>query len=395
MDPGTLNTIIQMQLEDSEELARNAKGKQRQGTVSDAALALQMYTEELTACRATMTDRKMAQSVTLAILRDERLVHEAQLLERQAIRDRETAISLKAGDETNPHVPRAGQDTGKGEVNDTDVWEDPEMLSKVAAIYMIEPEFSSPPQLVSDSDTEEGTVAESSTWAAKRRTKDKPMLGHCVACGDDKDFFDVARVPCKNRHEYCKDCLAELFRLSMTDETLFPPRCCTEAIPLQHVRFFLPSDLAKNFEAQYAELSTKNRTYCHQRECSAFVPADAIVGEVATCPKCLSTTCTMCKDPSHTGDCPEDTALQQLVGTANAEQWQRCYQCNRFVELETGCNHMTCVPLSVSEVDEIADETVTGARVVRTFARSAPRNGVPVLARCGRRGGWKHELSRL
>jgi hypothetical protein len=115
------------------------------------------------------------------------------------------------------------------------------MLSTVAAIYMPEPEDGSPPPLVFESDSDGGhgkPVAESSAWAASRKAKDKPMLGHCVACGDEKDFFDVARVPCRNGHEYCRGCLAELFRLSMNDETLFPPRCCSEPIPLEHVRFF-------------------------------------------------------------------------------------------------------------------------------------------------------------
>lgn len=49
----------------------------------------------------------------------------------------------------------------------------------------------------------------------------------------------------------------------------------------------------------------------------------------------------MCKSPSHSGDCPEDVSLRQLAETANAELWQRCFDCHRFVELETGCNHMT------------------------------------------------------
>lgn len=210
------------------------------------------------------------------------------------------------------------------------------------------PEDRTPPPLVFDSDSDGGsekTGAESSKWAASRKTKDKPMMGRCVACGDEKEFFEVARVPCKNRHEYCRDCLAQLFQLSMTDETLFPPRCCSEPIPLDQVRFFLPSQLAKDFEAKEPELSTKNRTYCHDQACSTFVPAHAIDNDIATCPKCRRTTCTMCKQPSHMGDCPQDTALQQFIDTANANQYQRCYQCNRFVELDHGCNHMTYVTL--------------------------------------------------
>ena len=113
-------------------------------------------------------------------------------------------------------------------------------------------------------------------------------------------------------------------------------------------RFFLPVELAKEFEERSVKLSAKNRVYCHDPRCSTFLPLPASVermeGEWLTCPVCEKTTCTICKAAAHTGDCPDDTALQQLLDTAGNEQWQRCYQCHRFVELEQGCNHMTYVP---------------------------------------------------
>lgn len=339
-DPLTFNIILQLQLEDTEELASTAKGKQREGTLSDADLALQMYTEDLKACDASMADRKMAQSIALAILRDAQLIHHEHIQEQQIARDRKLAATLEANVGAAPPPLTARPNTDQDDMN---IWEDPEMLSKVAAIYMPELETSSPPPLTTDSESDEGTAAESSAWAARRKANDKPKLGHYVACGDDKDVFEVARVPCKHRHEYCRECLAELFRLSMTDETLFPPRCDGELIPLQHVSFFLTPALVKAFEAKFVELSTKNRTYCHDRACSTFIPADAILNDVATCPRCSRTTCITCKEPSHSGDCPEDVALQQLIGMANVEQWQRCSQCNRFIELNMGCNHMAYV----------------------------------------------------
>ena len=253
------------------------------------------------------------------------------------------AVSLQGDTSRTGH---ASTSRAEQKVEGKDIWEDKEMLRKVAAIYMSEPADESGASVLLDFDCDadsesEKSKAESSAWGASRKTKDKPMLGNCVACGDEKDFFEVARVPCKNEHEYCRDCLAELFRLSMTDETLFPPRCCSEPIPLNRVRFFLPPELAKEFASKFDELNTKNRTYCHDRSCQTFVPVNAIENDIATCPNCERITCTMCKEPSHSGDCPEDTALQQLVDTADANQWQRGYQCNKFVELSHGCNHIT------------------------------------------------------
>lgn len=84
------------------------------------------------------------------------------------------------------------------------------MLAKLAAIYLGDPDASS----------DAGTVAESSAWAASRKIP--PKTTTCGACGDTFEFYKVARVPCG--HEYCRRGLADLFRLAMTDETLFPPR---------------------------------------------------------------------------------------------------------------------------------------------------------------------------
>ncbi|KAK0260608.1 hypothetical protein B0A54_15074 [Friedmanniomyces endolithicus] len=344
MDPLTLSTIIQLQLEDSEQLtatgAGEGKGKQREGTLSDAQLALQMYTEDLVSTNAVLRDRRMAQSIAMAVIRDGHAIRRSHLQDDQIARDHGLARNLQLDVPAPQNIDPTTKEALSGE---SDPWNDPEMLEKVKAIYMCDPasSSSSPPALVDDTDSD-GTVAESSAWAARRKGDDKPKVGHCVSCGDDMEFYDVARVPCD--HEYCRQCLAQLFDLSMTDETLFPPRCCKNEIPLARVRFFLPTDLAKRFEATYTELSTKDRVYCHHVRCNSFIPATAVdaSNDVATCAHCARTTCAICKGSSHTGDCPNDTALQQLVDIANTEQWQRCLDCKRFVELEQGCNHMTC-----------------------------------------------------
>ena len=302
-----------------------------------AELALQMYMEDLRTCDATLSDRKMAQSVATAVLRDGALIHRAYEKERQIARDRELATTLT--DYTGTAM--IGTLAENAQQDEVDIWSDPELLAKAAAIYMSKPgPSSSRAAVTTESDSDDtATIAESSAWAASRDTSDTLPVGHCVICGDDKEFFDVARVSCG--HEYCRDCLAELFRHSMRDESLFPPRCDGQVIPLAQVRLFVPSDLAKEFESKARELSTKNRTYCHEPTCSTFIDGNAINDEVGTCSKCRKTTCVTCKAPSHSGDCPEDTALTQLKQTADVEQWQRCYACSRFVQLETGCNHMT------------------------------------------------------
>ena len=148
MDPLTFSTIVQMQLEDSEELAANAKGKQRAGTATDAELALQMYTDDLRVCDATLTDRKMAQSMATAVLRDGELIRQAYEQEQLLARDREMANELQAEEDDldvdvhndaiapyrAPSIP-----TKRKTEHEMDIWTDDEMLAKAAAKYMQEP----------------------------------------------------------------------------------------------------------------------------------------------------------------------------------------------------------------------------------------------------------------
>lgn len=351
MDPLTWQTIVQMQLEDCEQLAAasKGKGKQREGTQSDAQLAMQLYADDLKHSDHYLQDRNMAQSAAMAVLQDGNLIAEAFKEEQQAASDREMAMNLDArGPRQQRNAPAAAGRAAAPASNETqgankklktdvkDPWQDDEMLEKVTAMYMKAPDEPMP-DTSEEPDIEGG---ESSAWAAARETtanRKRPMRT-CIACSDEKSFFEVIRVPCG--HEYCRDCLDSLFTASMKDETLFPPRCDNQEISLDWVRLWLSSDVAKQFSEKYEELNTKNRTYCHDKKCSEFISENAYNGSIATCPKCTKTTCNSCKNPSHTGDCPDDEAMRQLMATADTQQWQRCYKCTAMVELDQGCYHM-------------------------------------------------------
>lgn len=143
----------------------------------------------------------------------------------------------------------------------------------------------------------------------------------------------------------CRGCLVGLVGSSLQDESLFPPRCCGQHIPIEPGRWFSP-DLVGEFRAKRVEFETPNRTYCSELSCSTFVPLAFIAGGVARCPKCSRRTCADCKGQYHIGICPSDSAPQQVLQVATENSWQRCFACHRVVELEFGCNHMSKSPLA-------------------------------------------------
>ena len=212
---------------------------------------------------------------------------------------------------------------------------DNNLLAKLAGMYLSEERGIE----LLESGSEQHVDGESSTSRVQSDTATNNINRQCTACGETKKYFDVISGPCG--HEYCRNCLRELFEVSFTDESLFPPRCCRQPISVDSVAIFLTKTIKERFEEREIECNTPNRTYCTNSDCSRFIRAEEIEGDIATCTRCGTRTCTMCKAAEHVGDCPQDTALHAILDLANTENWQRCYNCRNIVQLEVGCNHIT------------------------------------------------------
>ncbi|KAL6817111.1 hypothetical protein J3E69DRAFT_374967 [Trichoderma sp. SZMC 28015] len=309
IDQATLNLIMELQLQD----ARHHQAEQ-----SDAEFALQVYYSELESMATTSSDRAIARSMAHAALNDGDFIRNHLEEEQQAVRDREYAIN---GHPSAPVPSIATPDT---------VIEDG-MIKKLAALYngVVDDPYSTVGEPSSRQTTRAGNSSSAST------------KGRCLACMEDVPLSETVQCPCS--HEYCRACIAKLFKAAMSDESLFPPRCCGQSIPLGMNQIFLPAELVREYREKELEYRTPNRTYCHRPSCSAFIPQQSIQGDIAVCTKCRKKTCTFCKGKSHKkGHCPEDAATSDLLRIASENGWQRCYSCRTLVDLSTGCNHITC-----------------------------------------------------
>lgn len=304
VDDESLDLILSLLSEDATQITSTAKGKQVEGALSDADLALQLYTDELNRAAVYASDRRMTKSVQDAVQADTNALLESEWQEDVARRDREMVIARCAGRAPTQTEPPAN--TGLSET-ELEAWE------KLASKYINRSNEDE------DEDEDDGSIydctppsesegqPESSAWAASRG-QDNPQLGSCVSCGEKKILVDLARAPCE--HDYCGQCLDHLFRSAMLDDSLFPPRCCRLDIPIDTSQLFLTSELIDQFTQKSIEFATPNRTYCHQPTCSAFIPPATIKDGVAECPQCKNKTCEFCKGATHGGDCPSDTGLQ-------------------------------------------------------------------------------------
>jgi hypothetical protein len=101
----------------------------------------------------------------------------------------------------------------------------------------------------------------------------------CVACFEQNE--KVTSVPCD--HFYHHTCLRDLFMAAIQDESLMPPRCCRQTIPVHLAHMNLEE--RERFNSKLLEYSTVDRVYCSQQTCSTFIPPQSIVDSIGTCPK--------------------------------------------------------------------------------------------------------------
>lgn len=160
----------------------------------------------------------------------------------------------------------------------------------------------------------------------------------CVACTER--WLESYTFSTSCHHRYCPECLTVLFEHAVRDESMYPPRCCGQVIPLRSVRSIITSELAINFATKAKEYGTVDRTYCVNPTCRKFIPAEHMSYNHAGCTTCGTSTCSRCKKKYHSGHCLPDENTEKLLKLAKKKKWQSCSSCHRLVEKTDGCNHM-------------------------------------------------------
>jgi IBR domain, a half RING-finger domain len=168
----------------------------------------------------------------------------------------------------------------------------------------------------------------------------------CVVCMSMFGAGEVLQLPGCHCF-YCIDCLTQVFKLALSEDTACPATCHKIRIPLsllikQEANPLLPSDISL-YKARATERTTPNPTYCSRPECSAFIPPRSMHHpDKATCRKCRAKTCRHCRKPFHNGTCKEDEEVNRLLELGKGKGWRRCEKCKALVERMDGCLHMTC-----------------------------------------------------
>lgn len=331
MDEDTVNLIIALQMEDLDLLISGQKGKAIEGSaLADNQIAVELQKAELQKQETMLADLRIARSISRAVQDDGATVAILTAEERRCAQDRETACRLSG----QPHHHA---------LNLPDCRVEDDILARFGSLNIRQADNKDEDDdlscygesVVSFNEQESG---ENSSWAAGRKTGnskgESKAKSKCVACSDTQDTL---QAPCQ--HHYCKKCVIRLVGDSTVDESLFPPRCCGQEMPMSLFRPYITAELTAKFERKAIELGTAYRTYCYS--CGIFINSDGIQGHQAHCITCNRNTCMLCKCKFHGGDCPKDLALEAVLELARGTGWQRCTNCQAMIERREGCNHIT------------------------------------------------------
>ncbi|KAF8137116.1 hypothetical protein EV363DRAFT_1316693 [Boletus edulis] len=174
-----------------------------------------------------------------------------------------------------------------------------------------------------------------------------PTGHNCVVC-QEPIYGKEIRAPCG--HYYDIACVTKLFQCAARDETLFPPRCCRQNIPITQVQPHFSPELVTIFQQKRVEFSTLKRVYCSSPTCSRFLgPHSDGISKVYTCPGCARQTCAKCRG-KHSFSwmlawmhaCRPDASTSRVLEVGRTAGWARCPGCSHMIERRQGCNHMTC-----------------------------------------------------
>jgi len=174
----------------------------------------------------------------------------------------------------------------------------------------------------------------------RERLRDEPQLT-CQICMDDFNTAEGLTLSCS--HHCCRDCLNEIYRGATADESRYPPRCCADhGIDFEQSRPLLNAQILRDFLDKAVEWETRNRTYCSNRNCEAFIRPENIREKDARCTRCRTRTCADCKKTAHEASvpCATDEELQGTLRVLDRNRWRRCEGCRNGIERTHGCNHM-------------------------------------------------------
>ncbi|KAF2649530.1 hypothetical protein K491DRAFT_734525 [Lophiostoma macrostomum CBS 122681] len=311
-------TALTLQLEEINYREETKKGKHAVDNLPDLEVAYVSYLHEIEAHLAFLKDVKLAHSIAHAVDIDGQAIQEISRGEVQAQEDRRYAMRISS--------------------------DDPELEAPPPYTEELRDEFIEDEVTLYEDPAEE---AGPSVPYAQRQAEAMGRLSReafeCVSCREDFRWDAIHTLGCGD--QYCDSCLRRHIMQPVTERKLnfLPPRCHGTAVARGLIEDILSASELGELDDAQLEKDTEDKTYCSNVDCGKFIAPIYIRAGDATCPRCDTKTCSLCKNQAHQAECPEDPEVKATLDLGEQRHWQRCYSCRAMVEIDWGCNHMTCL----------------------------------------------------
>ncbi|KAF5378618.1 hypothetical protein D9615_007185 [Tricholomella constricta] len=345
LDFATSKLIAELTLHDIAEISSSRKGKARaDAPLSDEEIAFRMQRESWENAMREMADHTMARSLNDAIESDHLFLNALSIAEQAAEDDRRAALALSDGQELPPpsNAQRLLEDPTFSELagppKESESETPADSLNTVKGDDKSVDNISSSMQQITVTEVSKGKIR-----SAKTAVQSQTQRAQCTGCGEISRGSPYLKGPCG--HDYCSDCITSLVDACTRDESLYPPRCCSQPFSNAALLPFLDRKLffAYNIKRVELDVPAANRIFCPTPTCSAFLGSSEHARSNLRCSKCHTSVCSQCRQPSHPGEnCSENQATIEVRELARAERWQTCPGCKAIVELNVGCYHITC-----------------------------------------------------
>ena len=203
------------------------------------------------------------------------------------------------------------------------------------------------------------------------------MPHECVLCMEvDSEENPLLELPCFS-HWVCSECIPAYFVNATNNESLFPPQCCEEPIPIENYEEYIPVSVKLAYDlkeqGEYTILpkyvlpyafhhitySHRYRVYCAGEACGKFVHPSGHIEDkesnvtYAICDYCFQGTCCACKtlliDDIQDHVCRAQESNEEFKEFADKEGYKDCFACGATVELAEG----TTIPSNILKLSQL------------------------------------------
>ncbi|KAJ5945733.1 E3 ubiquitin-protein ligase [Penicillium verhagenii] len=141
----------------------------------------------------------------------------------------------------------------------------------------------------------------------------------CLACLEYLYTEDLIQCPCD--HYYCAGCMSDFVKATLSDTSIFPPKCCDKLIPFPTIKPSLSKVVVRKYEDRLKEMEAPP-SICFNTECAKPIRAKNINDHIGFCTQCTRRTCTFCGKEAHFGDCKNKKEWDALQGMAKKKKME-------------------------------------------------------------------------